>query len=79
MQDDDHIYNAMHSDEITDGDTSMQNRHNSPVHGPERLPSSTEAANVGLPVHSLYVGSRDGNPFPDTDRQAVVTAVAASF
>ena len=37
MQDDDHIYNAMHSDKVTDGDTSMQNRHNSPVHGPERL------------------------------------------
>jgi hypothetical protein len=32
-----------------------------------------------LPVHSLYVGSRDGQPFPDADRQAVTAAVAASF
>jgi hypothetical protein len=34
MQDDDQIYNAMHSDKVTDGDTSMQNRHNPTVHGP---------------------------------------------
>ena len=33
----------------------------------------------GLPVHSLYVGSRDGKAFPDADRQAVTAAVAASF
>ena len=32
-----------------------------------------------LPIYSLYVGSRDGNPFPDADRQAVIAAVAASF
>ena len=32
-----------------------------------------------LPVHSLYVGSRDGKVFTDADRQAVTAAVAASF
>ena len=32
-----------------------------------------------LPVHSLYVGSRDGNPFPEADRQAVTDAVGTSF
>jgi hypothetical protein len=48
MQDDDHIYNAMHSDEITDGGTSMQNRHNPPVHGLERLPSILDQQAVGL-------------------------------
>ncbi len=32
-----------------------------------------------LPVHSLYVGSRDGKAFTDADRQAVTAAVAASF
>ena len=31
------------------------------------------------PVHSLYVGSRDGGPFPNVDRQAVIDAVATSF
>ena len=31
------------------------------------------------PVHSLYVGSRDGGPFPNDDRQAVIAAVSASF
>jgi hypothetical protein len=31
------------------------------------------------PVHSLYVGSRDGNAFPGSDRQAVTAAIAASF
>jgi len=34
---------------------------------------------VGLPVHSLYVGSRDGQPFPDVERQVVVDTAAASF
>jgi hypothetical protein len=32
-----------------------------------------------LLFHSLFVGSRDGGPFPDADRQAVTAAVAASF
>jgi hypothetical protein len=27
-----------------------------------------------LPVHSLYVGSRDGRAFPDAERQAVIEA-----
>ena len=36
MQDVDHIYNAMHSGEVTDRGVSVQNRHNSAVHGPER-------------------------------------------
>jgi hypothetical protein len=35
--------------------------------------------NIGLPVHSLYVGSRDGEPFLDADKQAVIEAVAAYF
>ena len=34
---------------------------------------------AALPVHSLYVGSRDGNAFPDADRRAVTEAVSASF
>ena len=33
----------------------------------------------GLPVHSLYVGSRDGNAFPDADRQAVIEATSSVF
>jgi hypothetical protein len=33
----------------------------------------------GLPVHSLYVGSRDGKAFPDADRQAATAAVAGYF
>jgi len=33
----------------------------------------------GLSVHSLYVGSRDGNVFPDADRRAVTDAVSSSF
>ena len=32
-----------------------------------------------VPVHSLYVGSRDGKAFPDADRRAVTDAVSASF
>jgi hypothetical protein len=32
-----------------------------------------------LPVHSLFVGSRDGAAFPDADRQAVIEATAAVF
>ena len=36
-------------------------------------------SNKGLPVHSLYVGSRDGEAFPDADREAVVDAVTISF
>ena len=39
---------AMHSDEITDGGTSMQNHHNTPVHGLERLPSILDQQAVGL-------------------------------
>jgi hypothetical protein len=31
------------------------------------------------PVHSLYVGSRDGSPFSAVDRQAVIDTAAASF
>ena len=34
---------------------------------------------MGLPVHSLFVGSRDGRAFPDADRQAVIEATAAAF
>ena len=45
---------AMHSDEITDGDTSMQNRHISPVHGPERLPSILDQQAVGLETAGYY-------------------------
>ncbi len=71
--------NAMHSDDITDGGTSMQKRHNPPVHGSERPQNRTEAADAGLPVHSLYVGSRDGRAFPDADRQTVIDTAAASF
>jgi hypothetical protein len=33
----------------------------------------------GLPVHSLFVGSRDGRAFPDADRQAVINATTAAF
>ncbi len=81
----DRAKNAMHSDEITDGSTSIQNHHNSPVHGSERPPNTTNdgksrlAEHIGFPVHSLYVGSRDGQPFPDADRQTVTAFVAASF
>ena len=32
-----------------------------------------------LPVHSLYVGSRDGKAFPHADRGAVIDTVSASF
>ena len=31
------------------------------------------------PVHSLYVGCRDGGAFPNNDRQSVIDAVATSF
>jgi hypothetical protein len=31
------------------------------------------------PIHSLYVGSRDGHAFPDADRIAVTDAVSSSF
>ena len=34
---------------------------------------------IVLPVHSLYVGSRDGHAFPDADRLAVTDAVSSSF
>ena len=33
----------------------------------------------GLPVHSLYVGSRDGKAFFNADRQVVIDATTASF
>ena len=69
MQDFDHIYNAMHSGEATDGGMSMQNRHNPAVHGPERIPSIIDTGSV--PVHSLYVGSRDGKAYSDADRPAI--------
>ncbi len=38
-----------------------------------------EEQSNGLPVHSLFVGSRDGGAFPDADRLAVIEATAASF
>ena len=69
----------MHSDNITDSSTGLRNSHKPPVHGPERQLSIADAGNVRLLVHTLYVGSRDGHAFPDTDRQAVTAAVAASF
>ena len=31
------------------------------------------------PVHSLYVGSRDGSTFTEADRQIVIDTAAASF
>jgi hypothetical protein len=31
------------------------------------------------PVHSLYVGSRDGSTFSEADRRAVIDASTASF
>jgi hypothetical protein len=31
------------------------------------------------PVHSLYVGSRDGGPFSNDDRQTVIDTAGASF
>jgi hypothetical protein len=69
----------MHSDDITDGSTDLRNSHNPAVHGPERSQSISGAGDVGLLVHSLYVGSRDGNAFPDADRRAVTDAVSTSF
>ena len=39
----------------------------------------TDSKPTALPVHSLYVGSRDGNAVPDADRQAVIDAASASF
>ena len=38
-----------------------------------------ETQSKGLPVHSLFVGSRDGEAFPDADRQAVIEATTAAF
>ena len=38
-----------------------------------------EEQSNGLPVHSLYVGSRDGRAFPNADRQSVIDAIAAAF
>ena len=38
-----------------------------------------EATGSGLPVHSLYVGSRDGGAFTDADRQSVIAAVSKTF
>jgi hypothetical protein len=39
----------------------------------------TNPITTALPVHSLYVGSRDGHTFPDDDRLAVTDAVSSSF
>ena len=39
----------------------------------------TDSKPTALPVHSLYVGSRDGQAFPDADRQAVTDTVSALF
>ena len=77
MQDDDFIYNAMHSDVAADGSISMLNHPNPAVHGPERLPSINDTGSV--PVHSLYVGSRDGKAFSNAARQIVIDATTASF
>jgi hypothetical protein len=42
--------------------------------------SDQQAQAVGsLPVHSLFVGSRDGRAFPDADRQAVIKATTAAL
>ena len=41
--------------------------------------SGIEAADSQLPVHSLYVGSRDGGAFTDADRQSVIATVSAAF
>jgi hypothetical protein len=41
--------------------------------------NSMETQSDGLPVHSLFVGSRDGRAFPDADRQAVIEATTADF
>jgi hypothetical protein len=32
-----------------------------------------------LPIFSLYVGSRDGEAFPDADRRAVTEAASSAF
>ena len=39
----------------------------------------TNPITTALPVHSLYVGSRDGHAFTDADRIAVTDAVSSSF
>ncbi len=39
----------------------------------------TDGTHTALPLHSLYVGSRDGSAFPEADRRAVTDAVSASF
>jgi hypothetical protein len=39
----------------------------------------SENSNKGLPVYSMYVGSRDGQAFTDVDRQAVIDAVGIIF
>jgi hypothetical protein len=38
-----------------------------------------EEQSTGVPVHSLFVGSRDGRAFPGDDRQAVIEVTAAVF
>jgi hypothetical protein len=38
-----------------------------------------EKQSNGFPVHSLFVGSRDGRAFPNADRQAVIEATADAF
>ena len=38
-----------------------------------------EEQSNGLPVHSLFVGSRDGREFPDADRRFVIEATAEAF
>jgi hypothetical protein len=70
---------TMHSAKHPNRDQGIQNSHNPPVHGPERPQSISGAGDVGLLVHSLYVGSRDGKAFPDADRRAVIDAVSAEF
>ncbi len=37
------------------------------------------ALDYSLPVCTLYVGSRDGNAFPYSDRKAVLEAIASAF
>ena len=43
------------------------------------LDGGKETTGSGLPVHSLYVGSRDGGAFSDADRQSVIAAVSPAF
>ena len=39
----------------------------------------TKPITTALPVHSLYVGSRDGKAFSYVDREAMINTATASF